>query len=162
MNLVLLCKPGAVVVTSMLRGLCVKLENNNACCTVYVSRSPVELHCISQHPSGHSPALYQESSSPVDIYPALYITALNPDTHYLVSRLQALHPSHHLPAGSQVLCGCLPPVDSTKERDKDDYSSAYRASCISELLHLPVEVAFSLFNKEVLPLLLLVWKKIQV
>ncbi len=54
-----------------------------------MSRSPVELHCISQHPSGHSPALHHnhshltsisETSSPVATNQALYITALNPDT----------------------------------------------------------------------------------
>ncbi len=61
----------------------------------------------------------RESSSPVATNQALYITALKPDTHCLVSRLQALHRSHHLPAGSPLLCGCLPPVDSTKGRDKD-------------------------------------------
>ncbi len=95
---------------------------------VEVSRSPVELHFISQHPSGHSPALrhnhshltsIRESSSPVATNQAHYITALNPDHHYLASRLQALHLSHRLPAGSPLLCGCLPPVDSTKGRDKD-------------------------------------------
>ncbi len=133
-----------------------------------MSWSPVELHCISQHPSGHSPALLhdhsqlisiRESSSPVTTNQALYITALNPDTQCLVSRLHALHLAYHLPAESLLLCGCLPPVDSTREI-RTTNSSVYRASLHSELLHLPV-VDFSLFNKEVLTLFVLVCLSIQ-
>ncbi len=93
-----------------------------------MSRSTIQLHCFSQHPSGHSPALrhnhshltsIRESSSPIATNQALYKTVLILNTHCLVSRLQALHLFHHLPAGSLLLCGCLPPVDSTKGRDKD-------------------------------------------
>ncbi len=94
-----------------------------------MSQSPVELHCISQHPSGHSPALrhyhshltsIRESSTPVTTNHAPYITALNPDTHCLVSRLKALHLSYYLPAGSLKPCGCLPQVEATEGKDKDD------------------------------------------
>ncbi len=109
--------------------MCVYLYiHNDIHRTHILSQSLVELHCISQHPSGHSPALrhnhshltsIRESSSPVATNQALNITALNPDTHCLVSRLQALRLSHHLTAGSLLICGYLPPVDSTKERDKD-------------------------------------------
>ncbi len=42
------------------------------------------------------------------------------------------------------LCGCLPPVDSTKGRE----GQFIWASLYSDLLHLTVEVAFSWFNKE--------------
>ncbi len=74
-----------------------------------VSRSPVELHCISQHTSGRSPALrhnhshltsIRESSSAVATNQALYKTALIPNTHCMISRLQALHLSIHQHAGS--------------------------------------------------------------
>ncbi len=106
--------------------MCVYLYiHNDIHRTHILSQSLVELHCISQHPSGHSPALrhnhshltsIRESSSPVATNQALNITALNPDTHCLVSRLQALH---HIHAGSLLICGDLPPDDSTKGRDKD-------------------------------------------
>ncbi len=67
-----------------------------------------------------TPDLCQGTSTPVTTNHAPYITALNPDTHCLVSRLQALHLSCHLPTGFLKPCGCLPPVDATEGKDKDD------------------------------------------
>ncbi len=132
-----------------------------------MSQSPVELHCISQHPSGHSPALrhnhshltsIRESSSPVSTNQALYITALNPDTHCLVLRLHALHVSSPT---CWITVNVFLQLTLLKGEIRTINSSVYRASLNSELLHLPVMVDFSLFNKETLTLLILVCLSIQ-
>ncbi len=75
------------------------------------------LHCVSNHL--HLTTI-RKSSSPVATFQAPYKTSLNPYPHSLVSRLQVLRLSYHVPAGSLWLCGCLPPVDSTQGKDKDD------------------------------------------
>ncbi len=134
-----------------------------------MSRSPVELHCISQHPSGHSPALrhnyshltsIRESSSPVATNQALYKTALIPNTHCRGYKLFICFSTYLL----DPRCAVDVFLQWTLRRGeiRTTNSSVYRASfSISDLLHLPVEVAISLFNKEALTLLILVCLSIQ-
>ncbi len=87
----------------------------------------------------------RESSSPVSkLNQALYKTALIPNTR-LWSRVIS---SSSVYSPMLDRCGCLPPVDSTKGRARTTNSSVYWASLNSDLLYLPVEMAFSLFNKE--------------
>ncbi len=87
-----------------------------------LSWSPVELHCISQHPSGHSPALHhnhshltsiRESSSPVATNQALYKTH-SFQTLIVCSRGYKFFIC--LFTNMLDRCECHPPVDSTKGR----------------------------------------------
>ncbi len=101
-------------------------------CTAFPSIPlALHLHCIiithTWPPSGNPPHLLRPISSPAKQHSLHLLTVWTRGYTLFICLI-----THLLD-----LCGCLPPVDSTKGEIRTTNSSVYSTSLSSELLHLP-------------------------